>query len=107
MIEKIEPICERCGKCCNGYTFWMTNRSFDNDPTEIKRLIEYHNLVVLKNKKGEMGIHIPGACVHLEMIDGKSKCKIYDNRPVVCQEYYCEKVIKKALKEMADGLCVQ
>jgi len=103
----INSICERCGKCCNTYSFWMTNRSFDDDPLEIKRLIEYHGCTPMKNKEGELGISIPMTCIHLEMIDGKATCKIHDTRPVVCKEYYCEKVIKKALEEqIANGVCL-
>lgn len=102
----IDPKCERCGTCCKGYTFWMTNRSYDDDPKEIKRLIEYHGLTALKNSKGELGIHIPGDCVHYGEEEGKSICKIQDTKPIVCREYYCEKVIKKALEEIANGLRV-
>ena len=102
----IEPKCERCGKCCDTYSFWMTNRSFDNDPKEIKRLAKYHGLTLMRNKKGELGIKIPMTCEHLEMIDGKATCKIHDTRPVVCQEYFCGKVIKKALEEQLSGICL-
>ena len=106
-MSKLNPICERCGKCCNTYSFWMTNRSFDDDLLEIKRLIEYHGCTPMKNKEGELGISIPMTCIHLEMIDGKATCKIHDTRPVVCKEYYCEKVIKKALEEqIANGVCL-
>jgi Fe-S-cluster containining protein len=77
----------------------MSNRSFDDDPKEIKRLIEYHGCLPTKNKKGELGIIIPLTCIHLEFIDGKSRCRIYEKRPVVCKEYFCEKVIKEALEK--------
>lgn len=102
MIDSIEPICERCGKCCNTYSFWLTNRSFDNDPKEIKRLAEYHNLTVMKNKKGEMGIKIPITCKHLGWKDGKSFCKINDTKPIVCKEYFCGKAIENGLKGLID-----
>jgi Fe-S-cluster containining protein len=82
----------------------MTNRSFDDDPKEIKRLI-----IAMKNKQGELGIKIPMTCRHLENNDeGIFACTINDTKPVVCQEYFCEKVIKTALeKEMSNGICVQ
>jgi len=82
----------------------MTNRDFEDDPKEIKRLIEYHNCKALKNKQGEMGIKIPISCIHLGFNDGKAYCKIYETRPVVCKEYYCEKVIRKALEKLTDGI---
>ena len=104
---KLNPICERCGKCCDTYSFWMGNRNFDDDPKEIKRLIEYHGCIPMKNAKGELGIKIPMTCVYLEMIDGKSVCKIHDEKPVVCKEYYCERIIKKALEEqIVNGVCL-
>ena len=82
MLDQLNPICERCGTCCVGYTFWMTNRSYDDDPQEIKKLIEFHGLKTMKNNKGELGIHIPSKCIHFEMIDGKSSCKPFSRTPL-------------------------
>lgn len=97
---KLEPECEQCGQCCNTYSFWLTNRSYDNDPKEIKRLIEYHCCEPMKNKRGQLGIKIPMTCIELRLIDGISSCDIHDHKPVVCKEYYCEKIIKKALEKL-------
>jgi Fe-S-cluster containining protein len=145
--NEINPICERCGLCCDGYTFWtdkdydtfkkelellaknesiifwMPNRSYDNDPKEIKKLIEYHGIKplrnkdgnlgisvlskdvqLLKNKKGELGIHIPEKCKYFEWIDNKAFCQIHSTRPIVCREYYCEKIIKKAVEKLIHGV---
>lgn len=77
----------------------MTNRSFDDDPKEIKRLIAYHRCIPMKDKNGELGIKIPMTCIQLGWKDGKSYCKINATKPVVCKEYYCEKIIKKALTD--------
>jgi Fe-S-cluster containining protein len=103
--------CERCGACCDTYSFHMTNRFFDDDPTEIKRLIEYHNCTPVKvnnpNGKDFLGIRIPQTCINLDWDkDGKSICKIHDNKPIVCNEYYCKKVIEKAVHKLANGLCI-
>lgn len=98
-MKNINPECEHCGQCCNSYTFWMSNRSYDDDPMEIKRLIEYHNCKPIKNAKGELGIKIPLTCIHLRLKNGKSSCEIHENKPVVCNEYFCERVIMKALKK--------
>jgi Fe-S-cluster containining protein len=84
----------------------MSNREFYNDPKEIRRLIEYHGCVPMKNEKGELGIKIPLSCIHLEIIEGKSKCRINDTKPVVCREYFCEKIIKKALEKELNGVHV-
>ena len=106
MIDSIEPICERCGKCCNTYSFWMTNRSFDNDPDEIKRLATYHGLELMKHREtGELGLKIPMTCKHLGWKDGKSFCKIYKTRPVVCKKYFCGKAVELALEKL-NGICV-
>jgi len=141
----LNPICERCGLCCKGYTFWLTgkpydsgkkelelikseyitfwmeNRSFDEDTTEIKKLMSYHNLTPLRredgilginvllsvikfrqNIRGELGIHIPGDCNYLTKDkDNNYGCAIHEKRPIVCREYACEKIIKKALEKAA------
>jgi Fe-S-cluster containining protein len=105
---QIEPECERCGKCCDTYSFHMSNRFFDDDPTEIKKLIEYHNCTPIRvsNPGGKdfLGIRIPQTCVHLKMVKGKAVCKIHDKRPRVCKEYFCKKVIEKALRRGANGI---
>ena len=98
--RKIEPECFNCGKCCNSYSFWMTNRSFDDDPKEIKKLIEYHNCQPMKNEKGELGIKIPMTFIHLRTVDGDSQCAIQDDKPVVCREYYCGAAIAKGLEKL-------
>jgi len=86
----------------------MTNRSFDDDPKAIKKLIKFHNCEPIRNKQGALGIKIPMTCIHLEMVDGKSTCKIHDNKPVVCKEYYCGRAIEKALEEqLANGIHLQ
>ena len=106
--NELTPVCDRCGDCCRTYSFWMSNRSFDNDPKEIKKLIEYHNCEPIRNAKGELGIKIPMTCIHLRNIDGKCDCAIQDDKPVVCKEYFCERVIRKALEKqlMKDGICI-
>ena len=84
----------------------MTNRSYDDDPKEIKKLMSYHGIQPIKNAKGELGIHIKGKCEHFEWVDGKASCKIYETRPVVCKEYYCQKAkdLGKKLEELANGV---
>lgn len=76
----------------------MFNRSYDNDPKEIKKLIKYHNCEPIRNAKGELGIKIPMTCIHLRMKDGVSSCAIHDTKPVVCREYFCGKAIAKGLE---------
>ena len=102
MID-IEPTCDRCGLCCSSYTFWMSNRSFDDDPKGIKRLMNLHAIEPVRNKEGELGACIPIRCKAM-IFDGEHwACGIYKNRPVVCKEYFCERMIKKAL---ANGVCL-
>ena len=113
--KELESIKKEC------VTFWMENRSFDQDTKEIKKLMSYHNLIPLrrddgilginvllnvielrKNIKGELGIHIPGDCNYLmKDKDNNYGCTIHEKRPIVCREYYCEKIIKKALEKAA------
>jgi Fe-S-cluster containining protein len=85
----------------------MTNRSYDDDRKEIKKLIEFHGLQTMRNSKGELGIHIPGNCEHYdEDEEGKSLCKIHDTKPAVCREYFCERAIKSALEASLQEMCV-
>jgi Fe-S-cluster containining protein len=84
----------------------MSNRSFDNDPTEVKRLIEYHNCEPMRNAKGELGIKIPMTCIHLRMNDSESECAIHDDKPIVCKRYHCGKAIEEGLKKL-NGVCIQ
>jgi Fe-S-cluster containining protein len=78
----------------------MTNRSFDNDPKEIKRLAKYHNLELMRHKEtGELGIKVPMTCIHLGWDNGKSYCKIHETRPVVCKEYFCGDAIQKGIEK--------
>ena len=105
-MSDLEPQCNRCGQCCNTYSFWLTNRSFDDDSKEIKRLIEYHNCIPMKNAKGELGIKIPMTCIHLRWDGDKSSCAVHDDKPVVCKEYCCEKIIREALEKRLDGVCI-
>lgn len=97
--EQIDFKCESCGKCCDSYSFWMSNRSYEDDPKEIKRLIEYHGCAPVRGENGILGINIPLTCIYLGWKDGKSYCKIHDKKPIVCKEYYCKKVIDKAVIE--------
>jgi len=80
----------------------MTNRDFEDDPKEIKRLIQYHGCIPVKNQKGELGMSVPIKCRFLIFKDEKWTCAIEDKKPIVCKEYFCERVIKKAL----NGICV-
>jgi Fe-S-cluster containining protein len=84
----------------------MTNRNYEDDPKEIKRLIEYHHCSPIKNAKGELGISIPLTCIHLGWDkEGKSFCKIQDKKPIVCKEYYCQRVKEKAkIEKFIEGL---
>jgi len=84
----------------------MTNRSYDDDPKEIKKLMSYHGIKPLKNKEGELGIHIPCKCEHFYEDNGKAACAIHDTRPIVCREYFCAKACElgKHLEDIANGV---
>jgi hypothetical protein len=83
----------------------MKNRSFDDDPQGIKELIRYHGCIPMKNAEGELGIRIPMPCKHQYEEDGKVYCRIWENRPPVCKNYFCEPIIKTAL-EQSNGVCL-
>lgn len=89
-----EKKCLRCGRCCLWATFSLKGEA-DNDRQEIKRWLEGHHCVSVlypeKDGKMTMGVRIPLICQYLKCKDGVYSCKIYETRPVICKEYFCQR----------------
>ena len=86
--EKEEVICIKCGECCKNFFFKM---KIDAEKNLIDYLEERHKhphgyWVLEPNGVIVLILNVP--CDHL---DEKNKCDTYDNRPVICQKYYCAK----------------
>jgi Fe-S-cluster containining protein len=85
MVKKKEFRCNRCGKCCSPIV------TLSEDDIETIKQLGFNekdftmedpfdsSKKVLKNERNR--------CIFLEMEDGKSRCKIYSNRPEICRKY--------------------
>ena len=74
--------CNRCAYCCT----FAKIRLPANDDTA--RWLEYHGCRT-KTIGDKLWVIIPTLCKYLNRIDGQYTCTIYDNRPQVCKEYFC------------------
>jgi len=70
----------------------LDNIPADKDEQEIARWSLYHGCepMIYGDK---LAIKVPILCKHLSWDeDKKAFCMIYENRPKVCRQYFCEKV---------------
>lgn len=92
--------CKRCGKCCSSFFLALDNIPIDQDEKEIARLASYHGCEPMEYN-GKLAIKVPNPCKHLSWDeDGKAVCLIYENRPIVCREYFCQKAIKAGIVDL-------
>lgn|SRR4030042_4231629 len=97
--------CERCGKCCKSTFLALGNIPIDGDTKEIGKWLLYHNIEPMKYKIGDQEVlaaNIPLSCKYLDMDADKCICKIYNDRPVVCKEYFCQKVINQIMNKKVE-----
>jgi Fe-S-cluster containining protein len=93
----IMPECNQCGKCCLKTYISLDNIPVDKDEKELAKWLHYHGVRVY-NKNGNLAIELPSSCKHLEKLsDGKYNCKIYEQRPVICKEYWCKEMIDREI----------
>jgi Fe-S-cluster containining protein len=70
-----------------GKAFWFKGKLPPSHLELHKVTGRLHGYWVL-NKKGMIVNYSPVSCIHL---NEKNRCDIYDDRPRVCQQYYCGK----------------
>lgn len=76
-------ICVKCGKCCN---MQATVRG-DEEYLEFLKLMGFK---VTQDRVNKQYLLVDlGTCSHLDKSEGLNKCKIYENRPQLCRDYYC------------------
>jgi len=87
--------CKRCGRCCVGAFFDL---HLDKDPKEMERWLTYHrcDVLTLGDKKV---LKIPISCQNLVVANGRYACSIYDQRPEICKQHWCEEA-----KELGEAL---
>jgi len=72
--------CEKCGNCCKGFALDIQPKNVN---LENITLLEIHDVPV---KEG-FTLFVPHRCKHLT---DESLCDIWENRPQVCRNYFCE-----------------
>jgi Fe-S-cluster containining protein len=94
--------CLRCGKCCKQTFFALRDVPADKDKREIGKWAEYHSVKTSRYKIDGidyLAVSLPGECKYLRQKKGKYYCYIYDERPNVCKDYYCQ-----TAKDFSDAL---
>ena len=96
MSKNAELICERCGYCCSSAFFVLSDQDTE-DKKELGRWFSYHHCDVMPypTPNGDrLGIRIPLVCKYLSFDKEKGvyQCTIYDERPLVCREYFCKRM---------------
>jgi Fe-S-cluster containining protein len=85
-----EGVCTNCGKCCLSVSLALYSDPTRQDDKErvddYCKWLDYHN-VTYKRNPTTVELIMGGQCKYLEFIDGKSKCIIYNDRPLVCKEF--------------------
>jgi Fe-S-cluster containining protein len=102
----MDPKCQRCGNCCKSPFIVMENIKLDDgDPRELIRYYTYHSCEPMEKEiqgKKVLAIRIPIPCKHFNQ--EQKTCMIYENRPVVCKEFFCKKVIEKAVIKVGETI---
>ena len=95
--------CNRCGKCCINPIIALHNVPIANDKQEMTRWLQGHGINVMKLYNGKeevLAVQFNSICQHLEYVDGKTRCKIYENRPQICKDYMCKQIIESEILEL-------
>ena len=86
--------CKRCGNCCRSTFFALMNTPYDKDEREVGKWAMYHGVETARHRSNGidyLAISLPGDCKYLIETDGVCSCKIHNDRPIVCKDYYCKK----------------
>lgn len=71
--------CQKCGECCIRFNFTVPLTK-----EELKELVQAH----YGDKAEELRVFLDHKCVQL---NDDNTCKIYETRPKICKEFWCEK----------------
>ena len=85
--------CKQCGKCCSNYLPLTTE-----EVIRIKKLAKKENKRLLDKNWYN----------YCPFLNEQNKCDIYDNRPLICKYYTCEKFEKhlfdiEEVRELSKG----
>ena len=82
--------CLRCGQCCITATITLNNVPWGRDEKQLGKWLALHRCWI-EQMEGKLSAKIPLTCVWLifDKDTGIASCFEYDNRPVICREYFC------------------
>jgi len=88
--------CERCGYCCSTAFFFLSDQGME-DKKELGKWFSYHHCDVMSYPTPDgdrLGVRIPLVCKYLgfDKEKGVYQCTIYEERPLVCREYFCKRM---------------
>jgi Fe-S-cluster containining protein len=104
ILDTFEFRCNRCGRCCGLVPFTRVDYKRIRRKAEqlhipfAKQIIEGHTVYLVRcivdkvKRAGSIERVDPKdiVCPFLEQMDGKSSCKIYDDRPMICRMFGTE-----------------
>ena len=100
--------CFRCGNCCTHPYIVFDEVDLDKgDPRELIRYYSFHKCEpsqIYKNGKRLLAIRIPIPCQHYD--SEEKSCRIYETRPVICKEHFCNRILEEMTRTMGDKLGV-
>jgi Fe-S-cluster containining protein len=80
-------VCQRCAACCRKIEVVVNG---DERYRKYLEAIGYPVKTIGPSPQGRNKLAVElGCCKHLEEKDGRYKCKIYETRPQLCQDYNC------------------
>jgi Fe-S-cluster containining protein len=86
-------LCAGCGKCCR--VMILEGLAIDRRLASDRAFLEWIDLhgasstVERRNGRQSLTVTIPKPCTKLEEAGGRSRCGIYEGRPLTCREYSC------------------
>lgn len=94
--------CLRCGLCCTVCDMYIDEMTPESQAKAIDKMkwLNLHRcdtqIRTQKDGKKFTVLRIPLTCIHLDQdLDGKYKCKDYENRPEICRKFNCGKAKKE------------
>lgn len=82
--------CIKCGNCCKRFEAVIDQEKEENARTiaAIKKVFADGKMKMVLSRYDQIKIRIEGPCQHL---DENNRCRIYEDRPDICKNFYCEK----------------
>ena len=83
--------CIGCGQCCHFFEMVINPKKLLIDNKDIKTAFK-NELAVEMSDVVQCSVKVNTTCKHLDKITGK--CTIYETRPDVCRNHFCQRYPK-------------